>query len=63
MQETAPEAPNSNTDTSAAEGMNTSPLINEDYQYALQAIELGKQSSSTNGADAIIRDVWISNFF
>ena len=43
--------------------MNTSPLMNEDYHYTLQAIELNKQSSSTNGADAIIRDVWISNFF
>lgn len=59
MQDNAPEAPNSNTDTSAAEGMNSSPIINDEYQYALSAIELAKQSSSTAGSEAIIRDVWI----
>ena len=65
MQDNAPEAANSNTEPSAgvADGLTTaSPLIADEYQQqyaALSAIELAKQSSSTAGAEAIIRDVWI----
>ena len=38
-------------------------IINDEFEYALSSIELQKQSSSVAGSDAIIRDVWIQNFF
>ena len=65
MKENAPDAPNIGAESpAAAEGvMSSSPMPLNEYQYALSTIELTNQSSSCAGSEAIIRDVWIQNFF